>query len=895
MGPPAKILELQRQYDQQIRIWFGEVRPLRLEGTGRFFTPPPAMALRAVFVPPALSPTYLQPLTTEPEATHSADALSWLEQHHRLAVLGDPGSGKSTLVSWLAWRLCAGLTEPMPAWCEGMLPVPMILRDMALRGVSSFDDLIAAHCATELIAGHPALGKTWATELRARMGQQPERLLFLIDGLDELPAGIQSAVRDAIRDAMRRLPMARFLVTSRIIGYEQNAIEASPMREPPAEGGLKGMLVRHTPVFDAAAVQAMRPDVQRLYVVPFDDARIRQFARNWFLHGEAEGRRGDDALRKFVDGLMRDPVARQLARIPNLLVMAAQVFGINNTLPDGRAKLYANIAKAYLESIDQLYGLVDARYSPEQKNAWLAAVGYRMQLRRGSLPRDNARELLIEEAEVVGWLLEAMHESGLEADPEYARRFIDAIARRSGLFIPRGEGLYAFAHLSIQEYFAALHLQARVNELAVADPEMLESVLAELAGCALLQTWREALITFYELPGWTPRTVTRLVHAVFGADFERLPAKAQREQDWSPPNNAALVELLARLVVNPGVAMPEPLRQRGFERVAAFVRDERSGAGRWGPPSGVLAALTGNEAGAERVWSLLRADPAALSGKPKSIDLRGARLLDYQPLSEFAETESLHLADSLIADLQPLAGLKRLTELDLSATPVQDLSPIANLPRLRDLRLSSSEVRELDPLRGLHSMYTLLLEHTKVEDLRPLTGLRQLRALSLVGTPMRNCEALASLPDLEDLDLWATQVEGLAPLSRLTKLKRLRLQSPGIDDLSPLQPMAQLESLTLYLDRAIDLHPIGQLTNLGLLILSVPDLRDLRFLASLNRLDDLWVMNARIGDLSPLAELPALRTLSLYGSHLRNRASLKRLGHLRIEGLEEAGPSGEPN
>ena len=67
-------LDLRRLHDQQIRAWFGEVRPLRLEGSGRFFTPPPALPLRAVFVPPALSATYFQPTV-----------ITSRNFHHRLA------------------------------------------------------------------------------------------------------------------------------------------------------------------------------------------------------------------------------------------------------------------------------------------------------------------------------------------------------------------------------------------------------------------------------------------------------------------------------------------------------------------------------------------------------------------------------------------------------------------------------------------------------------------------------------------------------------------------------------------------------------------------------------------------------------------------------------------
>ena len=505
-------IDLRRLHDQQMRAWFGEVRPLRLEGSGRFFTPPPALPLRAVFVAPALSPTYFQPTVGESQLSGGADVLQWFERQRRLVVLGDPGSGKSTLVSWLAWRLCAGLTERLPDWAEGVLPVPMILRDMQLGAVNGFDDLLAAYVRTDVIAGHPELRQSWGQHLQGVIDNQPGSLLFLIDGLDELSAASRESVRDAIREGMARLDQARFMVTSRIVGYEQCTIEA---HQPPPDDLIVG---GHPAGALGAAGADRRPavDVQRLYVMPFDNGRIRQFARNWFEHGETEERRGDAYLDKFIAGVMRDPVALQLARTPNLLVMAAQVFGITNTLPDGRAKLYEAITKAYLESIDQRYGLVDQRYSLEQKKAWLAAVGYQMQTRRDRAGAAGGRDLLVAESEVVGWLSEAMRESELEPDLAYVRSFVDAIARRSGLFIPRSEGMYAFAHLSIQEYFAALHLQNAVRDHALSDPARLQSWLAELAQLGAAPAWREALVTFFELPEWSPKVIATLFQAVFG-------------------------------------------------------------------------------------------------------------------------------------------------------------------------------------------------------------------------------------------------------------------------------------------------------------------------------------------------------------------------------------------
>lgn len=869
-------VELRRYYDQQIRAWFGEVRPLRLEGSGRFFTPPPALPLRAVFVAPALSPSYLQPTDAEPDMAGGNDIVSWFETQRRIVVLGDPGSGKSTLVGWLAWRLCAGLTEPLPAWTEGVLPIPMILRDMQLNEVEGFNDLLAAFCKTDLIAGHDLLREAWGAELQRQLEANSASLLFLIDGLDELSLAVRDKVRAAIRQGMALWPQARFMVTSRIVGYEQSAIESTL---PTADDD-----DRHLSAASFARLGVRMPqDVHRLYVMPFDAARIRRFAHNWFEHGETDDRRGGAYLQKFIDGVMRDPVALQLARTPNLLVMAAQVFGITNTLPDGRAKLYEAITKAYLESIDQRYGLVDQRYSFEQKRSWLAAVGYHMQARRSEAANEAGRDLLVGEREVVAWLGKAMQDSGLEADADYVHAFVDAIARRSGLFIPRGEGLYAFAHLSIQEFFAALHLQSEVRDFAVSDPSRLESLLEELGRLAEQAPWREALITFFELPDWSPRVIARLCKAVFGADLERVPDTAQREHEYKAPTNATLVELLVRLAVNPGVALPESLRQRGIERAMAYLRSEREGKF-WSPYSGVMGAMTVNEEGSRRMWALLGDQPAALSGSVQVLDLRGARSVDYTPLLGFIAVEQLLLEDSSISDLSPLANMSRLTHLILNRSPVESLRPLAGLGRIESLDLSGTRVSDLSPLSNLAGLRTLALRFTEVSDLAALARLASLESLMLTGTRVADISALSELTSLRSLSLNETLVNDISPLSQLPQLEHLDLMLVPVSDFSVLRSLRQLTHLDLDQTAIADLSVIGGLENLRTLYLNSTNVSDLAPLAGLSKLTTLMLGLTRVSDVRPLASLHELTSLWLVGTAVTDTSSLAGLSNLTIKG-----------
>ena len=58
-------------------------------------------------------------------------------------LLGDPGTGKTTLLNYLVWLLARPTvdtwTKRMGGW---LLPVPMVLREQRLRGITNFDGLL---------------------------------------------------------------------------------------------------------------------------------------------------------------------------------------------------------------------------------------------------------------------------------------------------------------------------------------------------------------------------------------------------------------------------------------------------------------------------------------------------------------------------------------------------------------------------------------------------------------------------------------------------------------------------------------------------------------------------------------------------------------------------------
>ena len=249
----------------------------------------------------------------------------------------------------------------------------------------------------------------------------------------------------------------------------------------------------------------------------------------------AATRAGEDATH-LVSAVHADEGILRLARIPNLLTMMALIHRIEATLPHGRALLYERIAEAYLESIDKFRGVYSGAYDLPQKRRWLARVGYEMQRRRsmdqrrgnGSDEPENGADqpvLLAESSDVISWLKEEMKKEGT-SEGMSAEEFLSFVGRRSGLFLPRGEGLYAFVHLSFQEYFASVAIEREVTGLnwARGEPTFLGLERKDLAEWAGNSTWRETFVFLVELLASKDDWHADLLDAVFGKDF-RLEEK----------------------------------------------------------------------------------------------------------------------------------------------------------------------------------------------------------------------------------------------------------------------------------------------------------------------------------------------------------------------------------
>ena len=871
-----------RPYLRNVVNWQGYIRFLGLPDR----RDNPDIIIDRLFVAPMLTRRYVSP-DENPDNWHNEaeTLLDALARNTPLVLLGDPGIGKSTLMNQVAWLMSRPATNSLIERLGWRLPLPMVLRELPIRGVTDFDGLLEAFLSREMSA--PLRNDDGRLYLNKALSKGDAFLL--LDGIDEIgDPQSRNDLREAVFDGIARFPDCRWLLSSRLVGYDEAPFDMQRVRlaqdlsslidddherreellrtyrreQHPSRRGYKGCRV------------AVR------YIAPFNDSRIAAFARSWYTQREAATQRARANANNLVRAVHGDDSILRLARVPNLLTMMALIHRIEATLPHGRALLYERIAEAYLESIDRFRGIDSSHHDLPRKKGWLARVGFEMQRRRTSRDNREKSDILVAFDTVLIWLNEEMNRADFFRDPPSAREFLKIVGRRSGLFLPRGEGRYAFVHLSFQEYFAAVALAREVTRLRWAKGR--ESRLGfgrdTVATWAGESIWRETFAFLFELLALEEEDDWHadLLDCVFGEEFSRL--------DGSEADNVSLNlgHLLARLVVNSRSGLSLSKRD---EAIACCVKAQmRLQISHKSPslPSSILSDLIRDDAQLNgRVFAQVRAQMEVKNLRTREIELRGSQLADLEPLAKLTTLNSLNLRDTQVSDITPLANLTALERLDLEATQVSDIRPLAKLTAIRWLDLMDTPLSNIEPLAKLTALAWLNLLRTQVSDIRPLAKLTALESLNLMHTQVSDVRPLAKLPALGSLNLMHTQVSDIGPLAKLPTLEHLALAFTRVSDIGSLAKLTTLKYLDLMDTDVSDIGPLAKLSALEHLELTFTQVSDIDSLSKLAALERLDLAFAQISDIGPLAKLTALRQLDLTETQVSDIGPLAKLIALR--------------
>ncbi|NEO79532.1 HEAT repeat domain-containing protein [Moorena sp. SIO4G3] len=344
-------------------------------------------------------------------------------QSRRVVILGAPGSGKTTLMSYFAVMLAQGNPEVLGLKGDtDWLPILIRMRDFARDLDKSLIDYARIFAENTMSVKPLPVGffEHWLSDGRA---------LILLDGLDEVAEEAKRHnVVKRIENFLGQFDRNRAIITSRPAGYRRDFFRTEEF-----------------------------PHYQ---IQPFDDQKISAFIENWYnsrFQDQAKAQRRKQSLRKALDDNDRITL---LARNPLLLTIIALIHRYQAVLPKERFELYNCAVKTLLTSWDankeisnqglfKYLDFYDLRRLMELLAYWIHSQGN---------SEDNEGGTLINQNDLIAQLsqqIKTLKQVQLYQAKEEAEVFVNLIRERTGLLNEHGQDCYGFVHKTFQEYLCA--------------------------------------------------------------------------------------------------------------------------------------------------------------------------------------------------------------------------------------------------------------------------------------------------------------------------------------------------------------------------------------------------------------------------------------------------------
>ncbi len=483
------------------------------------------------------------------EAGESGELTTPLLEHQlndeatvRLVVLGEPGSGKTTLCKYLARQLAADSKGKLPL----LLPFRRYVQRQVDQGILEFlRDHLAAELALELDL---ATLTGWLADGEA---------VLLLDGMDEVGDPLQRAtMRDRILAFCGAWPKTSLLLTSRSAGYDEVRLTA-PFRHWRLE--------------------------------PFCDQAQEHFARRWYQAQDLPADQAEERANLLIAGLRNSSAARELARNPLLATLLALVHQGQSSLPRQRLELFKKCLETMLVTWPAQRGRPFKGGSPAELQRWLAWLAAWFQAVRAGQASDRdflaegpQRGLMVKSGTLQSVLSKELARAEVAQAETFAQALIDHFVRATGVLVEPAAGYLGFVHLQLMEYLAASRLLAEGHD----QPDFIIAHCAQapwfqvclLTTCALAKSQRDRLIALAH-----ERGDAKIWLFLYEAVREEVPFSAQQknqilakyienqftEEATAAPGGSSLEQRYQQACGLPGL---DPDLRRDFETACGAAR-----------------------------------------------------------------------------------------------------------------------------------------------------------------------------------------------------------------------------------------------------------------------------------------------------------------------------------
>lgn len=408
------------RYRRHIVEEFGMLAPPDLQQRRR-------IPIGDLYVPPAIAPIPVEPEIRETQSPSLALA-QFATSLDRTVLLGDPGAGKTTAAR--------ALIHAHARDAAAATPFLVTLRDFTADGVITRSVVEYIEHEMEVVY-QCAPPRGW---LRRQLLDGAALVVF--DGLDELvDTTRRSHISTVIEHFCIEYPLARVLVTSRFVGYRQASL-------------------------DERAFIKYRID-------RFDDEQVAEYARKWFASDRTL--KADQAAKDCAAFVAESVSVPDLRSNPLMLSLMCVLYRGEGYIPQHRAQVYRMCADLLFHRWDASRHIhVALSLSQAQVQRLLRALAHWLLTRDDTSTAVTERQLIAKTTEL---LLDRDVERAQQAEAA-AVQFVAFCHGRGWIFVDvgttaAGEPLYAFAHRTFLEYFAAAHLAFHADT-----PEQLAWALA---------------------------------------------------------------------------------------------------------------------------------------------------------------------------------------------------------------------------------------------------------------------------------------------------------------------------------------------------------------------------------------------------------------------------------